>query len=138
MTWTDPTAVISQLRTQLVACAGWAAGESAVHYPDIEGMAAASYPLAILAESSRTAEAFAAGLDALSGGTLQVVIYGTGSIGTVEELGRTILGQLLAQHAGFVFRASECGLSSDPSPAQVAGGSAYRSVTLTLSWGLSV
>ena len=137
MTWTDPPAILTQLRTQLVACAGWANGQNAVHYPSLDGLMSATMPLAVLAETSRTAEVYADAVAPIPGGTLQVVIYGTDSVGTMEALGRTILSQLLSQATGIPFRPGECGLSSDPSPGMVAGSSGVRSVTLTLSWGLS-
>ncbi|MBA3591563.1 hypothetical protein [Methylibium sp.] len=137
MSFTDPPAILTQLRTQLAACAGWANGSGAVHYPDLPALAGATFPLAVVAESSRTFDTYADGALPLGGGSMQVVVYATGSVGVVEELGRTILSQLLAQFTGIPFRPSECGLSSDPSPAKVAGASEYRAVTLTIGWGLN-
>lgn len=136
-TWADPPAILTQLRTQIVACAGWANGQNAVNYPELPVLAGATFPLCVISTVPGSFEAYADGAAPLASGTLQVVIYATGTIGVVEELGRTILSQLLAQWTGIPFRQGECGLSSDPSPAKVAGASAYRTITLTLAWGLS-
>lgn len=136
-TWTDPPAIITQLRTQLVACASWSTGINAVNYPELPVLSGATFPLALLSEGSRTFDTYADGAAPLAGGMLQVVIHSTGTIGVTEALGRTILSELLAQWSGIPFRPGDCGLSSDPSPAKVAGGSSYRTITLNLAWGLS-
>lgn len=138
MTWVDAPAILTQLRTQLLACAGWPTGQSAaIHYPVLEDFTGETFPLAVLAETSRTFDPYADGAVPLGGGTLQAVIYGTGTIGATEQLGRTLLSQLIAQPTGIPFRPGECGLSSDASPAKIAGASEYRTVTLSLAWGLS-
>lgn len=137
-TWTNPSTILTQLRTQLVACAGWANGQNAVNYPELAALMSGTFPLAVLAERSRTATLFCEGVAAIPGGELEVIIYATDTIGTLETLGRTILDQLLAQASGIPFRPAECGLSSDPSPAKIAGSSDVRSITLKLPWGLSV
>ncbi len=136
-TWTNPPAILTQLRTQLVACSSWANGSNAVNYPELAALMSGTFPLAVLAEMSRRAEVFSEGAAALASGELQVVIYSTGTIGTAEALGRSILEELLAQATGIPFRSGDCGLSSDPSPGMIAGSSDVRAVTLSLPWGLT-
>lgn len=135
-TWVDPPAMVTQLRTQLVACAAWTPGQAGVNYPEVVAMATATYPLAVLAATAPRAEYYADGAPPLMNGTLLVVIHSTDTIGVTEILASTLLQQLLSQIVGIPFRSSECGISSDPSPAKVAGGSSYRAVTITLPYGL--
>lgn len=137
MSWENPPAIIEQLRTQLLACDSWEGGADNVHYPYAEGLVDEEAPLAVLEDLGRTGEPYAAGADALPGGTLQIVIRSPGSIGEVEALGRTILDELLAQQTGIPFRGGETGVASKPSPAKKAGGADIRTIALTLTWGLS-
>jgi hypothetical protein len=101
--------------------------------------ASASLPLAVLEESDRTWNTYAAGAGGLMGGTLKVTIHAAASsdIGTVESLGRTLLGELLAQDPGICFKASDCGLSGTYTTAENATDTATIAIQLTLSFGLT-
>jgi len=133
---TDAPAILTQLQTQLAACAAWSSGSGAIHYPDHDLTTVSTWPVAILAESSRTSTVFAAGAAGLASGVLEITIHSTASIGTVESLARTLVTQLHSAQSGIPFRTGEAGLSSEPSDAAEAGGTAYCSVTITLPWGL--
>lgn len=137
MTWQNPPAILTQLRAQLVLCAAWTGGASVVHYPDLSGLMSATFPLAVLSEHRPRRTPYAEGAAGIAGGELEVVIYGTDTVGLMEALGQTILDQLLAQVTGIVWQPAEAGLSSDPSPGKIAGNAAVRSVTLRLPWGLN-
>ncbi len=137
MSFTDAPDPLTQLATQLTACAGWSSGSGAIHYPESPDFTGATFPLAVLADESRSVGRYAVGAAGLVSGTLVIRIYGTGTIGVTEALGRTILSQLLAQEGGIVFRSSECGLSADPEPGRIAGDAQeIRSITLSLPYGL--
>ncbi len=129
-------AMVSQLRTQLVACAGWKAPLPAVHYPKAD-LTDSPELVAVLSELSREMNPYAAGAYGLLAGELQVTLHKKhSSIAEVETLGRTILDQLLQQQSGIPFRTVGCGLSSDPTSAQEAGDSDYVRISLTLGYGL--
>lgn len=137
MTWEDAPALLEQLRTQLLACAAWTGGPDNVHYPKAQDLAAEEFPLAVLADTGRNPVAYAVGAAPIHGGTLLVLVYASDSSGYVEQLGRDLADQLLAQQTGILFTSAEVGLSSEPSPAKIAAGSDIRSIAITLSWGLS-
>ena len=137
MTLTNAPAIITQLSTQLAACAGWTTTSATHWYPNLPA-SGATFPAAVLFEDQRTSSIYAAGAGGLQGGTLGIHIYSSGTIGQVEDLGRTILGQLLAQFVGIPWDSSNCGLSSDTEPGMVAASSDIRDIVLNLPYGLRV
>ncbi len=139
MTWEDPPRIIARLREHLEACASWKGGPDNVHYPTMGTLADEELTAAVLADVSRGQQVYAAGAGPLHGGSLLVLLYvrGSDSSGYIEQLARDIASELLAQQTGIPFTTAEVGLCSDPSPAKVAGGTAVRSISITLSWGLT-
>lgn len=135
-TLTDPPAIITQLANQIAACAAWTGGLATIWYPEGPAMAGATYPFLVLGESRRRVVPFCDGATTLVQGELEAWLHATTDIGQTEDLARTLLTQLLGQTTGILFNPSECGLSSDPKPAQISGGSSYRSVPITLGYGL--
>ncbi len=139
MTWEEPPRIVARLRTQLEACPSWKGGPDNVHYPTMANLGTEELISAVLADLSRGQQVYAAGAGPLHGGSLLVLLYvrGSDSSGYAEQLARDIAGELLAQQTGIPFTSAEVGLCSDPSPAKVAGGTAVRSISITLSWGLT-
>lgn len=133
----DPPAIITQLATQFAACAAWTGGLATIWYPEAPALAGATFPLLVLGEARRRVVPFCDGATTLVQGELEAVLESLDDIGKTEDLARTLLTQLLGQTTGILFRPSECGLSSDPTPAKISGGSPYRSVLITLGYGLS-
>lgn len=133
MSLTDAPAIITQLATQLAACAGWS-GES--WYPEVPDLGSATLPAAALSEMNRRYTPYAAGASGLPSGDLEIKIYSAASIGVLESLGRTIIDQLLAQQSGIPFRPGDCGLCSDQTSGMEAAGDSIRSITINLSYGL--
>ncbi len=139
MSLTDAPGIITQLSTQLAACASWPGGSASNHwYPeaDTTGLAAA---LAVLSESERRYTPYAAGAAGLMGGSLAITIHApttTGTIGYLESLGRSLMSELLAQQSGIPFQPANCGLCSDSTPGMEAAAQAIRSLTITLGYGL--
>ncbi len=139
MSLVNPPAIVTQLSTQLAACASWPGGATTNHhYPNV-AWASASLPLAVLEESDRTWTTYAAGAGGLMGGTLKATIHYAASsdIGTVEAIARTLLGELLAQSPGICFRASDCGLSGTYSSAENATDTATIAIQINLTYGLT-
>ncbi len=138
MTLVNAPAIVTQLSTQLAACASWAGGTGACWYPRVV-WASASLPLAILEESEAAFTPYAAGCSGLASGALKLTIHSASSSddGTVETLGRAILSQLLAQQSGIIWRTSECGLSGTFSSAEAATDTATIAIILTLGYGLN-
>jgi hypothetical protein len=139
VTWEDPPAVVDRLRDHLMACDSWPGGIDNVHYPTMPNLGTEELIAAVLADVSRAQQVYAAGTGPLHGGSLLVVLYvpAAESTGTLEQLARDIADELLAQQDGIPFISAEVGICSDPSPAKVAGGTAVRSIAVTISWGLS-
>jgi hypothetical protein len=139
MSLTNPPAIVTQLSTQLAACTSWPGGATSNHwYPNVV-WASASLPLAVLEETDRTWTPYASGAGGLQGGTLRATIHYAASsdIGTVEAIGRTLLGELLLQTPGICFRASDCGLSGTYTSAEAATDTGTIALQITLSYGLT-
>lgn len=139
MSLTNPPAIVTQLSTQLAACASWPGGATTNHwYPKVD-WSSATLPLAVLEESERSWSSYAAGAGGLASGVLRVTVhYATSSDdGTVETLGRTLLKELLAQDPGILFRQSDCGLSGTYTTAEIARNTGTIAIQLTLAYGLS-
>jgi hypothetical protein len=117
MSWTNATATITQLRTQLVACVAWTPGQDAIHYPSYDFATPVTTSIAVLAESSQKRRYWASGAGGLISGRLTVTLHSTAlDVGQLEELARTLGQQLLAQSTGFLFQDFETGLSTEPKP----------------------
>ncbi len=139
MSLTNCPAIVTQLSTQLAACASWPGASTANHwFPDVP-WGSASLPLAVLEESERTWTTYAAGAGGLIGGTLKITIHYAASsdAGTVESIGRTLLGELLAAAPGICFRSSECSLSGVPTSAETATDTGTIAIQLSLAYGLT-
>lgn len=143
--WSNPPPVIDSLRTMVAACATFTSGTSHVHYPSAtlsgELSTADPLPLAVLFHSSARRSKFAVGAAGLAQGSLSVVLYVSGDVGTVETYGQAILSELLAQDTGLALSDGEASPCSDPTPGQRAADAGslsteYRTITLTLSYGL--
>ncbi len=139
MSLTNAPAIVTQLSTQLAACSSWPGGSTANHwYPDVI-WASASLPLAVLEESERNWTPYAAGAGGLQSGTLRVTIHyaTTSTVGTVESIARTLLGELLAAAPGICFRSSECSLSGASTSAEAATGTGTVAIQISLAYGLN-
>lgn len=139
MSLTNPPAILTQLATQLAACASWPGGAvTNMWYPKVPWVSA-SLPLGILEEAERTVTTYAAGAGGLQSGTLKITIHyaQTSDDGTVETLARALLSELLAQDPGIIFRASDCGLSGTFSSAEAATDTGTIATILTLAYGLT-
>jgi hypothetical protein len=135
MTLTNEPPIITQLSTQLAACAAWPAGAT-TWYPTKPN--ATSPPFVLLVERSRRVRPYAAGAAGIPGGVLEVDLAVSDTIGNAESLARTLLEQLLAQTSGIPFLEADCGVSAEPTPGEIAGGTSITTITMTLPWGLAV
>lgn len=137
MSLTNPTAMVSQLSTQLAACSTWGAVTTDHWYPDVD-WASVSTRAAMLSDT-RSLESYAAGASGIKSGVCTITIHHTThTIGQLEDFAQDILDELLAQQSGIPFLSGECGLSSDVQEAETAGGTVYRSITLSLPYGLRI
>jgi hypothetical protein len=142
MTLTSAPAIVTQLSTQLAACASWPGGATSNHwYPDLPWASATwtTHYNAVLEESERTTLIYAAGAAGIQGGRLKVTIHADSTIssGTLESLARTLLGELLTQDPGIVFRTADCGLSGTFSKAEEATDTATSAIEFNLAYGLT-
>jgi hypothetical protein len=139
MTLTNAPAIVTQLSTQLAACSSWPGGAINNHWYPTVPWASATLPLAVLEESERTFTSYAAGAGGLQGGTLSVTLHyaASSSIGTVEAIARTLLGELLAQSPGILFRSGDCSLSGTYTSAEAATDTATIAIKLSLAYGLT-
>lgn len=135
MTLTNAPAVITQLATQLVACAGWTPGLTGCWYPSSPAIQSGTH--AVLCENDYSGDVYAEGALPLPSGDLRILLYVDDTIGNAEALGRTLCNQLLAQfNGGLAFRSAKTGLSSDPSSDRIAAGNTKQILPIDISYGL--
>ncbi len=138
MSLTNAPAIVTTLSTQLAACASWPGGATTNHwYP--EAPTGSTAPFGVLAEVNRRRQIYAADAPSLPGGTLSISVYSTGTIGTLEDLGRSLLAELLTQHSGIAFTAGEVGYVADTQGATDAAqpSTALRTITISLEYGVN-
>lgn len=118
-TLVDPTDAITLFATQLADCAEWTVQGgtiNSIYYPEVD-FTTASYPLAVLDETSQRRTIYATGAGGLRSGGLRAVLHiESTSVGKVEAFARTIGEQLMAQQSGFLFTDFQVGLCSEPKP----------------------
>ncbi len=137
MSLTDPPEIITQLSTQLAACASWTVGSAGNWYPEAPGSTATTH--AVLVPAISDIDRYAEGANGLSSGTLWILVYvvGTAALGAAETLGKNLMKELMAQHAGISFRRMNCALAQDPGAAKTVGGSTIIPLLITIEYGLS-
>jgi hypothetical protein len=126
MAFTSPPAVVTALRDALVSCAAWTPGSAEIHYPE---------------QPSATAALFAVVSADNKQGT--IAVYSTGTVGALQELAYNLQYQLLSLN-----RTAGTGLVivSEPTVSEVteisyfqdAGGDLYRSLEITVDFGLNL
>lgn len=138
MTITNAPAMVTQASTQLAACAGWTGGTANHWYPVAPDGSAV--PFAVIDDQTAGRQIYASDAPGLPSGTIVITIVDSAArtIGQLEELGRTILAQLIAQASGIPFKSGEVGLVDDFRPATEAGEGtgALRSITMSIPYGL--
>lgn len=134
MTLTNPTPVVTQLSTQLQACASWTGGTN-VWYPFAPDGTAGEFAVIEDGDSRRTT--YAEGAVPLLSGECAITIWKATDIGTLEAYGRTILRELMSQFTGLYFRDGTVGLCSDLGRAKEAAGETQRGIVLRLTHGLN-
>jgi hypothetical protein len=139
MSLTNPPAIVTQLSTQLAACASWVGGNGNHWYP--EAGTSATVPFAVLDDQNASRRVYASDAPGLLSGTLVITIVDSAAnrtLGQLEAFGRTILAELVAQVAGIAFKDGEVGLVDDYKKATEAGEgtAAQRSITMSIPYGL--
>lgn len=152
-TTTIPPAV-SALRDMLDACPSWTdagGAQSHVHYPTINPSGvldnACAMPAALIERMATHRRPYAEGARALPSGELQLHLYldvaTFPGISDAEAFADVIADELLQQEPGLMLNDATVGEASDPTPAALAANqaphsfTAYRSVTISLQYGLS-
>jgi hypothetical protein len=137
MALTTPPPQVQALSDQLISAAvGFASEAASVWYPVKPDFAGVTFPICVIADMGPRATPYAEGAAPLMGGRLRVIIYSDVGVGSLETLGRATLLALLSQYLGLPFRASDCGIASDPKPGKIAGGAAIFALALDLAYGL--
>lgn len=137
MTLTNAPPIITQLSTQLQACAAWtAAGLSTnVWYPEVPEDTAGPYVL--LGFGTQQFTKYAEGAAPTRSGDLFFTIWKADTTGNLETLAQTILAQLLTQDTGIPFREAEGMTATALGDAKEAAGETLYGVSATLSHGLT-
>jgi len=134
----------------ILACAEASAASIAsgnIHYPAAtlapDAGSADSLPAVVLAETDQTRTRYAElGVAPLFSGTLSMTIHRDTDPGTLEISARAFAAQLQQVIAGLPLNTVSVGLCSDPTEGMAAvddGGAtaaSYRSITLTINYGL--
>lgn len=141
MSLTNPPAVVTQLSTQLAACASWTGGTTNHYYPIAPS--GFSVPAAVLDDQQARRGIYASDAPGALTGTVVITIIDSAAnrtLGQLETFGRTILKELTDQVSGLAFRDGEVGLVDDYKPATEAGEgtAAMRSITLSIPYGLDI
>lgn len=137
MSLTNPPPIITQLSTQLQACASWSsAGLSTnVWYPEVpEGTAG---PHVLLGFGSQTFTKYAEGAAPVRSGDLFFTIWKADTIGNLETLAQSILAELLTPDTGIPFREADGMTATALGDAKKAAGETLFGVSATISHGLS-
>jgi hypothetical protein len=126
MAFTSPPPVVTALRDALVACASWTPGTGAIHYPEEPSSIAPLF--AVLAADNKQ-------------GT--IAIYSTGAVGALQELAYALQYELLSRNrtagTGLVIVAEPTVSEvTELSAFQEAGGDSYRSLEITVDFGLNL
>lgn len=139
MSLTTPPAIVQAFATEIVATTSWTGDEfTSLWYPNKPDFAGVTFPIGVIAEMAPRRRIYAEGAGPLLGGTLRLVIYSDVGIGALETLAHAMLTELLSAYSGIPYNAAECGVSSDPSPAKVAGGAGIYSIALDFPYGLEI
>jgi hypothetical protein len=137
MSLTDAPAIITQLSTQLAACASWTVGAGGNWYPEAAPSITTTHAVLVPPTSQRTR--YAEGARGLLGGQLWILMYivGTQTLGQAETLAASIIDELMNQHDGIPFRSMSFELAQDPGAAKTVGGSTIIPVQISIDYGLS-
>jgi hypothetical protein len=136
---TTPPAIVQTFANEIVATTSWTGDEAtSLWYPIKPDFTGVTFPIGVIAVMAPRRRIYAEGAGPLLGGTLRLVIYSNVSIGALETLAQAMLTELLSAYSGIPYTSAECGISSDPSPAKVAGGAGIYSIALDLPYGLEI
>lgn len=123
MTWSNPSAMLVQWRTQLLASStvvGLGAVTGSFHYPaaslgDVDGQTVDARPAIVLAETSTTRNRYAVGAQPIMSGTLRATFYlDVDDVGAIETAARSIVDDLSLQQPGIPFSSFRVSLGSNP------------------------
>jgi hypothetical protein len=137
VTLINPPPIITQLSTQLQACAAWvSAGLSTnVWYPEAPENTAGPY--AVLGFGRQGFVKYAEGAAPVREGELFFTIWKADTIGNLETLAQAIVAQVMTQDTGIPFRDGEGMNSTDLGNARIAGSETLLGVSGTLTHGLT-
>lgn len=134
---TNPPPIITQLSTQLQACAAWVSAglSSNVWYPEVPEDTAG--PHVLLGFGTQGFTKYAEGAAPVRGGDLFFTIWKADTVGNLETLAQTIIAQVMTPDTGIPFRASDGMNATAIGDAKEAGGETLNGVSGTLSHGLT-
>lgn len=154
MSYDNPTDAIANLRTMLflmptVVGLGWSNGM--FHFPsatpvDDSGAAVDALPLFEAEDLGESNPSNIAGGTALGNGTLVLTLAAAMAPGLLEQICRAIAKELRTAETGLPITDAHAGVASDirmaaeaaqNSPGAAAGQIAYRTCTITISYGMS-
>ena len=134
MTWTDPPAILTALRSQIVAADAWTAAEADIHYPRYVPTAGKTL-WAVLVVDSRSVERRFVGVN-LPSGTLRILLYSTGSPGALETLAQSLGDQVCTEVGIEGLTVADISEAEEADEATQAEDGALCTCTITLNYGL--
>ena len=134
MSWTDAPAILTQLRTQLLATTAYTGAEATVHYPRAEFSSSASL-YAELAVTGRSVDRRFTDVN-LPTGTLEIVIWSTGTVGALETMAQSIGDQICTATGIENLQVTDISEAEESDEAETAGVGNLAKIVITLSWGL--
>ena len=137
MTLTNPPPIITQLSTQLQACAAWSSASLStnVWYPDAPEDTAGPY--VVLGFGRQTFTKYAEGAAPVRSGELFFTIWKADTVGNLETLAQSIIAQVMTQDTGIPFRDADGMTATELGNARTASGETLLGVSGTLNHGLT-
>lgn len=137
MSLTNAPPIITQLSTQLQACASWTAAGlgSNVWYPTAPENTAG--PFAVLGFESQRFLKYAEGAAPVRSGDLFFTLWKADTVGNMEILAQAIVVELMTADTGIPFRDGTAQRAADIGDAKEAAGETLIGVSAILEHGLT-
>lgn len=135
MTLTNATAIVTQLATQITACASWTPGLAGLWYPYAPKTTSGTFGVI---EATARRVAYAEGARGLPQADFALAITGALTVGQMETLAESLIDELMKQFdGGLPFRDLSYDLSGDIGDQAAAGAVTTRTIVITGTAGLN-
>ncbi len=135
MAFTSAPAILTQLKAQLLACTAFTGTDSNIHYPRVALTGTVAAMSAVLAVTSRGVSQRFVGVT-LPSGTLEIRLYSTSAVGTLEEAAIAIASQICTDTGIENLQVTDVSEAMEADAKTQAESGYQNECTITLSYGL--